>query len=796
MSQKEQEELRQLRCYRATRQEWAWDTKALASRQAAGNQDRWIANPFGVRTKQLGKRAKQLADEASRVGKVFDPREHRDLSPCPVGGCVTPEMQRDYLWGLSHKGKPQSPLEINWREAHVCPFTFRHLDSELTRTEKNPHRFVQCYLTLPAMRSLFEKAGLVVAAPIFRSSRAHTKLGVSYWYPFFSGFAMVQVPARAPGNASWCDPTLGLRWHLTAVARQRLRREVGELPIGKLFDGVERLELVTPWEQKARLISICDGQASVFLLQWILIRRLNAALARCGEDGEIDIAGNLEWVYSAADDGFTEKLMAVGSYGYDLEAVAGLSERSGAFYRRSTLSEDLILLGLADERGMPTPRAVHALTWLKARRAEMNHRVKGQTQGQDDLTSAVCEWLGKGLPLLDEFKLTDESPFGEPQMLSSLCWLLIISACQPQVDAPQNGGLTWKRLESIPIKGSRHLLNELQRFLARFRNLCRVVPEMHVLVRANWISPLRWLFVPLAQGRDLDGVDDQRRVYSGLIVMLEDDLRSQAYFIHGEAAPKGDPVIQRLQGIFPLLHFVSTIEENHVREEYMFDQHLWDFYENTLGHLLHTVMTVRDQVAERLPGNDGKFVSELLNVIAARFPAMPEPAWGKKPVGVRVDLRPIVEEAVRSYNLYHRQTGRLAHAVVASPSLPAEINSTEPWNEEQDRDKGRQRIERSLLLLFLDLLLQRASHENDPIKVYAHIPSDTPDQICIEVFTRTQFDKAFLWESSQQRLDRWPHRRGFFYTFWLAQTHGSVAQAITNTREGGVIRISFRRISS
>jgi hypothetical protein len=71
MSQKEQEELRQLRCYRATRQEWAWDTKALASRQAAGNQDRWIANPFGVRTKQLGKRAKQLADEASRVGGII-----------------------------------------------------------------------------------------------------------------------------------------------------------------------------------------------------------------------------------------------------------------------------------------------------------------------------------------------------------------------------------------------------------------------------------------------------------------------------------------------------------------------------------------------------------------------------------------------------------------------------------------------------------------------------------------------------------------------------------------------------
>src|SRR5581483_6944300 len=105
LTDEEKDTLRNTNCYRATRVVWdpvnktgieskrsSWDPQALPSRRSNLLDAHWVGNPFGVRTPILGK----IAQDARETG--VDLSAHRDLSPCPVGGCVTPEMQRDYLW--------------------------------------------------------------------------------------------------------------------------------------------------------------------------------------------------------------------------------------------------------------------------------------------------------------------------------------------------------------------------------------------------------------------------------------------------------------------------------------------------------------------------------------------------------------------------------------------------------------------------------------------------------------------------------------------------------------------------
>lgn len=132
----------------------------------------------------------------------MDIREHRDLSPCPVGGCVTPEMQRDYLtYFQSASGKAEStekPSEHSWATAQVCPFFYRHTDHNLTQAIPNSQQFTQCYVTLPDVRELLRRTKLVVAAPIFRTSPRSGGLGEAFGYPFYSGFSFLELPTRAP----------------------------------------------------------------------------------------------------------------------------------------------------------------------------------------------------------------------------------------------------------------------------------------------------------------------------------------------------------------------------------------------------------------------------------------------------------------------------------------------------------------------------------------------------------------------------------------------------------------------
>ena len=83
LSQQDREALNSAHCYRASRPSGAWDSLALQSRATGGADAIWIGNPFGVRNEALGQRSRELPLADANA------THHRDLDPCPIGGCIT-----------------------------------------------------------------------------------------------------------------------------------------------------------------------------------------------------------------------------------------------------------------------------------------------------------------------------------------------------------------------------------------------------------------------------------------------------------------------------------------------------------------------------------------------------------------------------------------------------------------------------------------------------------------------------------------------------------------------------------
>src|SRR5204862_5479369 len=133
-------------------------------------------------------------------------------------------------------------------------------------------------------------------------------------------------------------------------------------------------------------------------------------------------------------------------------------------------------------------------------------------------------------------------------LLADLSACLLLSA-DVDLRSLSGGGLTgWAALKKLIIRDRRSLSKGLEDYEKDvFDDVCRLVPAVHFLVRANMTLPLRWLFVPTATGAE--SVNTPSLVHSGLIVLLEDDLRSLPYFT---ADSRGrDIILERLHALLP-----------------------------------------------------------------------------------------------------------------------------------------------------------------------------------------------------------------------------------------------------
>lgn len=774
LTEDQRQQLRTLRCYRASATT-AWDAQATPSRFQRGPDGRWVGNPFGLRTPELVASVRETTD---RPGPDGTPH-HRDLQPCPVGGCVTPEMQRDYMAECAASGDPAPSLG----RSHVCPFFYRHTSDALTHALPNPLRFAQCYVTLPAFRRFLKDAGVVVVAPVHRSPEGASDIGDSYWYPFYSGYAFLQVPTRAPSDDGSTDPTLAPRWLLTRIARQRRYRSAHKLPVREIFRGAESGLLTTAWEREKRLVSVSEGQASLFLLQWVLARRL-ASLLRSTRTGTvpIDIVGTLEWRYAQRGDPFFSKLAELEGVGYDLADLFGLIRRDGEYVRAASLHEDLQLLGLLDDSGVVTQRLTCAVRWLAARLswaasgAPSDREVSAGVDDPGGLDEAVLSWLG---PCAHHAaQLVIHAGEDQTAALPSLVQLLLAIASRGVVPPPHKS-MGWPELEHMRLatqdptgaaSAVEHWLNDENP--GGFSHVCRLVPQMHILVRARWTTPLRWMFVPTAVlAQPVPGGRTSFRVSSGLIAMVEDDIAGLPYQLSSEDDASRDAVLTRFESVLPVLSFLSAVELGCLQDDIIDAYREWEARRPRISQAVHFLREVRDDL-RRLGTETAKEVGELVDVLAGQFFVQLTPPVDAVRRGPEaVDASRAAHEAVASFNKYYGSRYCVAELSISDEIKGAKIDVI-PYEQRYTQDeKLSSRAYDALRFLLLDLLAQRAPYTGgEPL--HLKVVSEVSGACSFVLLVPGDF--GFDWSYPETELGELPRGRGLNNTFGTAVALGAV----------------------
>lgn len=775
LQESEREQLRSIGCYRASRPRSDWDSLALVSRRARPDDARWIGNPFGIRTPLL----KEIIDEIrSRNGDV---REHRDLWPCPLGGCVTPEMQRDHLAGSSQVDPRETAN--TWANTTACPFYYRHTDANLTVAIKNSQRFTQCYLTLPGLLKDMKRFGLVVGAPIIRAI-VPTGSGESYWYSFYSGFSFLQLPPRYPQSEAR-DPLLPFRWIVTTLARLQTERVYRSLPIGKVFEGAESGFFLTAWERSQRIVSISDGQATSFLLQWVLLQRLKTLISehRPGSDS-LDLTQTVSWTYEQSD-GVVARLENLG-FSSELKRLHLTVTESGGSLRSATLLEDFLTLGLLENGPtgfLGSERVRHCVAWLRARFANF-----AAEHPPDSLEALIRDWLKPMCPALEDITRSTADQLAALDLLADISVCLMRSA---GIDLKSKHGKSprgWAGLREITVANLRELPDRITTFEQDvFDKVCRLVPSVHFLVRAETTVPLRWLFVPSAAGAEK--VHTPATVRSGLIVLVEDELTSSPYV--GGRVNQHDSVLERLYGFLPILLLAASIEEEHVRSEYILAQGQWAIQRNQFEWLQHLIKTIRNSITSS-EGCDADYVEALLVTLQQSLSVLPEQRQLSQPNPIAV---PVLEAATTALDVFHSFYGKRkrSHATFINecPSrVSALITPLSQTHRHETTASQLQRASRDLTLLLLDLFCQRAD-ANEKEFTFQLSQDLSNGTVHFSIQLEKSVDDSWIWDS-RQPLDHWDIGRGFYLTFSASQAMGSTAQSIKNVGDHGIIRIEFR----
>ncbi|MCL4198380.1 MAG: hypothetical protein KJZ69_12910 [Phycisphaerales bacterium] len=745
---------------------------------------RWIGNPFGLRARTV----RATIGDARINGEL---QNHRDLYPCPVGGCVTPELHRDYLWDQRQRAavvRDHAP-SMDWASARVCPFYFRHVDSTLSIAHRNPQRFVQCYVMLPEYRAALAADRMVVAAPVFRSRLAAEVSTPSYWYPFYSGFSFVQLPTLAPRGYG-PDGLSPFRWQLTAVARQETSIASGRLPIQDLFEGIDKGHLLTAWEADSRLVSISEGQATSFLLQWVLLQRMQAILssAREGVAVAVNLTERITWCFADQHSSFAGKLRELNALGYlpsDLDPHF-IQATDGSLWRSATLDDDLRLLGLVDSSGRPTSRVRFCTAWLQA-----------WTTTRDDaltLGAELRECLGHASEAIRNVRRGRSNS----QTLAELCLLLLRAALGNELH-PQRHPASVQALRSIHLGNVGAARRGIQRYIhERFTRICRLVPEMHILVRARWHTPLRWLFIPLAQENALacggapasDHPESAPATYSALILMLEDDLHSLPYAAPGALRHEDDRVLRRMWRLLPRIAPIVSIEEQLVRE-YLVVPRLWqDLRRNFAQPVNHLASDLAAKVrtsAATDPVGASALAAECLTLIQALFP--PGGSAGiRTSAPLVIDLAAAVGAAVQTYRLSRSHCHVTIHDHEGG-NTRAFLRPLEGTYAGEDMSG---RASRAAQLLILAVILERETKLASGLSIGLN---SRKSAVVLEVSVpeRLQGGVPHLpWHSEKRSLDEWPVGRGFYSTLYTARLIGSVWQEIAWDGERTVIRIAFQ----
>ena len=469
-----------------------WDKNAISARNQ--NNGIWYSNPFGIRN--------------TRIGNVIVENHellmhHRDINPCPIGGCVTPEMQQTIIISNSENK--------SWAKMIACPFFYRATSENRNKYEKNLFRFAQCYISLNKVREYLIDNDFIVGAPLYRTIDFDSEIEMiseKHWYSFYSGYSFIQLIAEKSQDRGWSKFPFELRWLITVLSRSDINYKSDyRHTTSKIFLKSEVGDGLIEKYREQRFLDVCDGYATWLLLTWIVVQRYKSNNFKFEEK-------RLNWIY--VENAQRVILTKLESLGYNLNDFFQLSKNEkGNWFRNSSFIEDLGLLGLISRDNNPSERFDYFIAWLN----------KHETEHDKDIIDIL-------IPLKQIFKqsYTKNEPFK----------------------------FIYEYIKSLTK-------NEINRIDSVFGNFSTLNPIVHLLVRAYVTKPIRWVFFPKNIETISYRSDKHEIISSGIIILLFDKLASKAYNtkIHDD----NNEVLASLKKIYPLISQITSYEEQNLREE-------------------------------------------------------------------------------------------------------------------------------------------------------------------------------------------------------------------------------------
>ncbi|MEI6554607.1 MAG: hypothetical protein WCL70_03380 [Paludibacter sp.] len=491
LDEKERQKLIECHCYRANKDianetpTYTWDPNFIEKRIEP--EWKWVGNPFGIRNKN----SKYL----------LSGNYHRDIKPCSLGGCITPEMQAEYNKEINPKN-----VKNYWGEIKACPFYFKSKDEKFETFEKNIARFAQCYVTQKEVIELLKENRFITASTLFRDIYSK-KSSETFWYPFFSGYSYIQLLYQTNEENGWKEFSPQLRWHATTI--QRLTNTYLS-NTNKIFTECENGSEFSKKHDEIRFLDVCDGYASWMLLTWVLIQRFKSI-----NSNNPDIKSNLTWIYSDNLD-LLNKLNDLG-FGEELIKKFFIKRKlqNPNILRSSTLEDDLNLLGLKGSNENSENRFNHLVTWIK-------------NSSSTNENAGIYEFIEPIRVAIKEF----------------------------------NSALKINDFIDIYIKYVKETFPTINK-ITKFKEKLLLNPPIHLIVRAFLTTPLRWCFIPI--NTDLNEFHNNSTLTSGIIVLIEDSIKSRSY--NANISDADNVVLNRFNNIFPLLSAVNNIEEQNLRDE-------------------------------------------------------------------------------------------------------------------------------------------------------------------------------------------------------------------------------------
>ena len=118
--------------------------------------------------------------------------------------------------------------------------------------------------------------------------------------------------------------------------------------------------------------------------------------------------------------------------------------------------------------------------------------------------------------------------------------------------------------QAIDFNGSDVRLKMSIEFDDEIKKKFTLTPEIHLFVRAYWITPVRWFFLPM--GTDHDNLNDKIISTSGVILVLTDDQLDTAY--DPNISSDDSNIVRKVKSILPILYAIHNIE-NKSFEDYI-----------------------------------------------------------------------------------------------------------------------------------------------------------------------------------------------------------------------------------